>query len=126
MRLRSLMESPQSPTRGAQGPMGCTLVYIPTYSPLVRSALRHLLSCKKNVVCFLAEADASRCNKLLIKRYLAGSMEIGGGGPSPRWILPIWELVRQSIPRCIVGSAKASFEGSFAASTTTHVIVRRW
>jgi hypothetical protein len=51
---------------------------------------------------------------------------MGGGGPSPRWILPIWELVRQSIPRCIAGSAKASFEGSFAASTITLVIVRRW
>ncbi len=47
---------------------------------------------------------------------------MGGVGPSPRRILPIWELVRQSIPRCIAGSTKAAFEGSFAASTITLVI----
>src|SRR5258708_2837947 len=69
------------------------------------------VSCKKNVVFFLAWTGASECNKPLSKRYLAGSMAMGGGGPSPRWILPIWELVRQSIPRCIAGRTKASFEG---------------
>jgi hypothetical protein len=93
----------------------------------LRLRLRRLpLPCKKNVVVFLAVTNAQKCNKPLNKGYLAGSMAMGGAGPSPRRTLLTWVRVPQSTLRCIAGRVKASFEGLFAASTIILARARHW
>jgi hypothetical protein len=53
-------------------------------------------------------------------------MEVGGVGRFPRPILLTWEAVLPSISHFTAASAKASFDGSSAASTTIPATVKRF